>query len=463
MAYLWSPMFPISPPLPTTAVDARWKSVRWRIGPTLVTIALGLIGFSGGVATTDRLHVTDDGFLAHLYYTLGLFIFGGMDLGTPTGGTWLGRACLWTAYFAAPSITASAVIEASIRVFGGDQLFRRRLSDHVVIVGGERLTRIYLRRLRDRAPRTQVLVLGAPGDASKLEELRTRYHVHTLEGRSTSRVVLRRLRLDRARLILVLADDDFRNFDTATRMLKMHASIEDRLHVHVHDLVFLRSMVGLHLPVLRRVFNGHERAAQRLVRRQLLHHFQRTEAKNKVVLAGFGHFGQTVLNELQTEADGLFDRVVLVDIEARRKARTFKEQVGFTDGYSLDVIDGDIRFPDVWATVAQHIDLDDGEPVILIGSGDDAANIRVAMSLAERYRKAMVIARNEQQWSFAASLQEVAKIRIVNVVQLVGASMPDDWFRFAAGRTGHPGAAGQMGSSEERILSSGGDGTEPAA
>ncbi len=422
-------MNPINKPSPPPgADDGRWLSFTWRIGLTGFTIALGMVGFASGVEVSERDIVAGD-HLGHLYYTLGLFIFGGMDLGTPVSGPLYGRICLWVTYFAAPSITASTVIEAALRAFGGLQVFRRRLTGHVVIVGCGRLTRNYLGKLRDSAPDIPVLVLGAPGEGARLEELRARFDVHILEGRATSRVVIRRLRLEHAALVLVLANDDFNNFDAATRMLSMHPEVESKLHVHVHDLVFVRSIAETQLPVLQRAFNGHVRAAQQLVQHQLLHHFRRTSEKNGVVIVGFSHFGQTVLNELQMSAEDLFDRVVIVDTDARRHASDFRTQVGFKDTYTLDVIDGDIRFAEVWTEVSRHIDLQEGEPVVFIGSGDDQANIRVALVMARRFPNALVLARNEKQWSFAASLAKVAKIEIVNVVQLVGDTMPGDWFR----------------------------------
>ena len=415
------------PEPPRLGVDARWRGLRWRIVLTALTIAAGLLGFASGVGTSDR-DVLGGGWLMHLYYTFGLFIFGGMDLGIPVGGPLYGRVALWVAYFAAPIITASAVVSAVLRAVGGDRLLHRRLNRHVVIVGCDRLTRLYLRRLRVASPQTQVLVVGAPGEAAKLDEIRERFRAYVLEGRPTSRVVLRRLRLEQASLILVLAHDDFTNFDVATRMLEVHPSVERKLHVHVHDLVFLRSIQGMGLPVLNTVFNGHERAAKRLVELQLLHHFKRTEYKDSVVLAGFGDFGQTVLDELQKNAAGYFDRVVIVDTAGQRQAATFEEQVGFADGYQRKVLDGDIRYPELWQRVNSYIDLARGEPVVLIGSGDDQANIRVALSLAEQYPNVLTIARNEKQWSFADSLSRVAPIRIVNVVQLVAESMPQEWF-----------------------------------
>lgn len=419
------------PEPPPSPIDKPWRGLRWRLALAGVAVGLGLIGFASGVGTTDRDTVLGADGLTHLYYTLGLFIFGGMDLGTPVDGPLYGRVALWGAYFLAPAITASAVVSAVLRAVGGDQLIMQaRLSGHVVVVGCDRLTRLYLRRLRNASAHTQVLVVGAPGQDAQLEELRDRFRVHVLEGRPTARVTLRKMRLEQASLALVLTSDDFTNFDVATRMLEVDPTVETKLHVHVHDLVFLRSIQsqGRSLPVLKNVFNGHERAAKRLVGLHLLRHFKRTEEQDSVVLAGFGDFGQTVLDELQKNAEGYFDRVVIVDTAVRQQAATFQDQVGFQDHYQRELLEGDIRFPEVWQRVNTYVDLGQGAPVVLIGSGDDQANVRVALTIAEQFPNALTFARNEKQWSFADSLSRVTKIRIVNVVQLVAESMPPEWF-----------------------------------
>ncbi|MEL6185589.1 MAG: NAD-binding protein, partial [Myxococcota bacterium] len=395
------------PPAPLSLSRNGWP---WRLALLLIALLLGLIGFTSGVGVSERDSVRGAGILAHLYYTLGLFIFGGMDLGTPVGGPLYGRIALWGAYFLAPLITITAVVEALILFVGTDRIRRNRLSDHIVVVGTERLTHLFLRRLRDEAPKKAVIVLGAPEQAAQLEDLRERFRVHILVGRPTSRVALRRLRLDRASRILVLNRDDFLNFDTATRMLELCPRVAPHLTVHVRDLVFLRSIRSLRLPVLTNVFNGHARAASYLVEELLVAHFHETEQTDVVVLAGFGSFGQTVLHQLQELAEGQFDHVLILDNEASLHTATFEDQVGFSDSYTREAFDGDIRFPEVWAPIRKRFDEWGGEPVIIVGSGDDQANVRVALTLAERYPSAVVIARNEKQWSFADALAKEAPI-----------------------------------------------------
>ena len=89
---------------------ATWRWFRWRSLMLVIVFACGLVAFLCGVGTTSRPAVVDSGILTKAYYTLGLFVLGGMDLGMPTGGPTAARTLLWFAYFAAPTITASPII-----------------------------------------------------------------------------------------------------------------------------------------------------------------------------------------------------------------------------------------------------------------------------------------------------------------------------------------------------------------
>src|SRR4051812_19144077 len=82
-----------------------------RGGLAAIVYLLAVFAFRAGVEVSARQGVPDMGLFAQLYYAGGLFILGGMDLGTPSGGPHVARVLLWTTYFAAPLITTSTVLE----------------------------------------------------------------------------------------------------------------------------------------------------------------------------------------------------------------------------------------------------------------------------------------------------------------------------------------------------------------
>jgi voltage-gated potassium channel Kch len=402
------------------------RSLRWRFGLPVLAFALGVAGFVSGVGVSER-ELSEIDVLSKVYYTLGLFLFGGMDLGTPVGGPAWGRGFLWVAYFMAPAITASAVIDAALRVLAPERRLER-LRDHVVVAGAGQLTMLYLGRLRQAEPRRRVVVVVPPDHSASAAELREAHGVRVVVGDVASPGVLRRLALAQARRVLLLTDDDFTNLDAATQILGRVPKLGPDVVVHVSDLRFLHSMAGTRLARRCQIFNGHQIAASHLVHTRVLDHFRRTNPRDLVILAGFGRFGETVLQELQHGAAGSFDHVVIIDVDAEQRALVFDEEVGFSGGYRRDVVAGDLRDPGLWRSLAEQVDLAGKEPVFVLGSGVDRTNLRTAMWLARKYPRAFVLARSEARWRFAEEVSREAGIHTFSVAELVTQSMPTEWF-----------------------------------
>ena len=91
---------------------------------------MGLTACWAGVGVTDRDGVGQADFMTKVYYTLGLFVLGGLDLGVPQGGPRWAQALLWFAYFGAPAITTSALVEGVLRAIRPDA-FRLRRKDRI--------------------------------------------------------------------------------------------------------------------------------------------------------------------------------------------------------------------------------------------------------------------------------------------------------------------------------------------
>ncbi len=62
------------------------RTVFRQVLPALLVLALAVLAFRNGVNVSDRGDIPDDVFFVQLYYAIGLFALGGMDLGMPTGG-----------------------------------------------------------------------------------------------------------------------------------------------------------------------------------------------------------------------------------------------------------------------------------------------------------------------------------------------------------------------------------------
>lgn len=401
--------------------------IGWRWPAALVLFLLGLAGFAMGVAPSERPDVAGADLLTKAYYSLGLFVVGGLDIGTPATGPLLGRAMLWIAYFGAPLLTASAVIEAVVRVMAPHRWQMRRLHDHVVIVGSGELAISFLRVLRSSHPSTPVVVVDEHVDAVREQELAQAFNVRVVIGNITHDFVQNGLRLDRAARVVLLGDSDFQSFEAASKMLRRFPHLESRLVLHCQRLRFLRSMEATTVGRLCITFNSYHLAAANLVKQQLIGHFKTTEARDVVVLAGFGRFGQTILEELQNLARDELDTVVIIDVDADRRVMVAEEQRRLGGNYRRVVLQGDISHPEVWRSLAESVDLSRDLPTVILGTGRAEDNLRTALWLKQSYPNAFVFARTNDKSELAVEVGSEHGIRNISIRQLVEDNIPASW------------------------------------
>jgi len=399
----------------------------WRILAFTLVYGAAVAGLSAGVGVSER-DLSGAGILERAYYGLGLFVLGGLDIGTPIGGPASARVLLWTAYFAAPIITAFAIVETALRLFGPLALRVRPLSGHVVLGGAGRLTLLYVRKLRRTDRRRSVVVVERSRDRPFVGELRDVHRAVIVRGDITTNKVLRDLRLERAHRVLLFTGDDFANLDAAAKILRRVPAIAGRMVVHVSDLGFIRETSDSSVARGSEIFNGHEFAAKHLVQEHLVGRFRSTSYRDPVVLAGFGRFGRTVLDQLQRYAPGKFGPVVILDHDATKNARIFDDEPGFSDDYERNVIDGDVLDPDVWARIRDAIDVERNDPVIILGSGRDGTNLQAALAVCRTHPGAFVIVRSFRTSPFTEEVAREAGAHPVNLGELIQSGMPDWWF-----------------------------------
>lgn len=410
------------PPQPGQSARLR-RQISWRAALLLLTFSVGLLGFALGGQASDREVQQGASWFTWVYYTLGLFVLGGMDLGVPRGGPALAQGLLWVAYFAAPAITTSAILEAALRLFQQRHLLRGPPRDHIILGGCGRVGLIFLAWLRQQDPGCRVLLLDDQPERPSVERARRDFGAEVFAGNITDPVALSRLHLGRAREVLFLTGDNFANLDAAAQVLGQHPALASHITVHLSDLRMHLLLDGAGLLGEVRRFNAHRVAARVLVRHKLLEHFQTTEPKDVVVLAGFGRFGQTVLDELQQRALGHFGQVVIMDSDARVGSLVFAQQVGVCEGYQLHSLEGDLRDPALWQQATEAADLDRGEPVFVLGCGLDYVNLRTAIWLRSRYPRAYIVVRCFAMSEFARQIAERQRLALVSVGELLADSL----------------------------------------
>ncbi|MEO2173557.1 MAG: NAD-binding protein [bacterium] len=403
------------------------RNLSWHWPAAFAIFACALIGFSSGVSLTERPEVITSSMLTKAYYSLGLFVIGGLDIGVPVGGPVFGRILLWVAYFGAPLLTASAVIEAVLNVMEPHRWKLRRLRNHIVIVGSGDMTISYLRVLREQGNTTPVIVVDEKVDAVRELELSASFNVTVVVGDVTHDFLLKELRLKRALRVLLLGEDNFLAYEAASKILRLFPHLESRIIIHSSSLRFLRAMQDTKIAQQSISFNSYNLAAKGLVRETLTDHFSRTKGKDVVVLAGFGLFGQTILEELQSVARDEIEVVGIIDLDANRRIEVVDEQQSIESKYNRGVLQGDISNPEVWRNLRHQIDLSRGEPVIILGTGDAANNLRTALWIRQKHPNALVFARTKDVSHFAQEVGREHDINTISITQLVEDNIPLDW------------------------------------
>ena len=242
------------PPAPRTRVHALLRWASWRAVALVVVWTAGWIAFEAGAEVSERPGIHDGGHLTILYYTLGLFILGGLDIGVPSGGPGWAQTMLWFAYFAAPAITTSALVEAVLRIVRPHAL-RRNLRGHVIVGGSGRLAMLYMRKLRESEPVRPLVVIERKADNPYIDTAKSHYDARVMHADMTSMTLLDSLGLEHVQRVMLLTGDDHVNLDSAARIIQLAPHLAGQVVVHVADLRLLRVIEQRELMAGVKMFN----------------------------------------------------------------------------------------------------------------------------------------------------------------------------------------------------------------
>lgn len=383
----------------------------WRAAFVLTALGLSIMAFRLGVDVTERPGLSQAGILTQFYNALGLFVLGGLDLGVPVGGPAWARGVLWTAFFLSPLITTSAVVEGILRASRPEWIARLGRRNHVVVVGAGKLGLLCLEGLCARqAPR--LVVVDVDPHHANADEVRSRFGADFVAGDVRHRSTRGVLNLGRARGVVLVTGNDLVNMEAAWNILDDHPGVP--VAVHVADIALTRDVPPL--PDGAETFNAHQMAAQHLYEDHLEARFAETQSNDVVVIAGFGRFGQTIMEKLLRTAHDELEKIVIVDHSARARLGLFEQQVrDLPPTVSRVAIDGDLADPETWRRVAEEIgDIEDA-PAYVLGTDNDSANLRASMLLRAQNRDSAIYVRCSIESRFTVELGKHRDIQVLAV------------------------------------------------
>ena len=407
------------------------RSWLWRIALASSAFALALYAFQQGVVVSDRPEVLGAGILTHVYYSLGLFVLGGLDLGVPASGPEGARIALWLAYVLAPMVTAGVLIESLLRLLQPGWLQRRILRNHIIVVGVGRIGELFLERLYAVERRAKVLLVDNQESQRLLSKARDQFGAPYVCSDIRNTTTLDALALPQARGLALLTGDDLINLEAAWAVLGVVPDIP--IVAHIDDMAMKREMdrlMGDSEGDRIQAFNMHHIAAERIYDHHLAERFRSTEGRDVVVLVGFGRFGQTMLEHLRREAGDELDSVVVIDRTANKAVAQFNMQTKKTS-FPVRVFDGDAEDPTIWDQADSLLRGVPHPPVFILGTDSDSLNFRLAMLLRKRSRRVEIFVRCYHESRFSAKLSRHYRFHVMAVEQMMHEALEERqkrWF-----------------------------------
>lgn len=372
-----------------------------------LVFGMSVAAFRAGVDVSDRPGLPEAGLLSQLYYAAGLFVLGGLDLGTPVAGQPLQRGMLWATYFIAPLITTSAVVEGAMRLVGTRAFDKVGLRQHLVVIGLGSLGTTFVSAYRRRQRRNVVLAMDRDVTRPALLEIRRQHNVRLVPGDARIQASLSVLALEHAVGAALLTEDDLLNVEVAFRLAKRYPNLP--IVAHASNIAMQRAAADLE-PMLQRghlhVFNAHRVAAEQLFGNHLAPFFESTAGKDTVVVAGFGRFGQTIVELLERQAAAEIETLVIADHAAELQWRAFSTQVSCESRTEPMPIDGDLQDPKLWVEIQERLGPLSEPPVVIVGSDKDSVNLQGVLAARSCWPECKAFVRFQHDSLFAEHLAE---------------------------------------------------------
>ncbi|MCO4764549.1 MAG: NAD-binding protein [Myxococcales bacterium] len=396
----------------------------------LAAVPLLAVGaFASGVSTTGLPDLAHEPWWAWLYYAGGLFVYGGLDMGLPVGGHPLARMALWVAFFVAPAITTTALIDAALKVLRPKGIAPNKLRGHAVIAGFRQVGQTYLQAIRAIDTNLHVLLVDDHLTIDQHHE----HDVSLIRADVREPGTLAKVALDEAALLVVAVEDDLAGLEMAWAAQAQRADLP--VAVHVADLSLLRPVSRLIRKRAKQlgpdtlhplVFNAHRIGALHVYEQYLHPHFEDTGYKDVVVIGGFGQFAQTIVELLRVMAADELDRVVIVDPDATRKVRQVAVDVAL-DSIEHVAVDGDLMDPGTWTKVSAAVADLEAVPIFLLSAEDELVNYRVAMQLRAKSKQPRIFARCFRRTAFAESLSDQLAFELLPLEDVLRDGLEDHY------------------------------------
>lgn len=404
-----------------------------RAGPPIIALLIAIAAFQMGVNVSDKGDIPDRDLFVQMYYAIGLFTLGGMDLGMPIEGPFFWRYLLLFDYFLAPTIAAAAVIEGVYVTALPWLVLHWPWRDHIVIAGGGRVARSFVEAAWDMFPNARILIVEKEEDYPNRDFFASLKRVYLINGSIDDAQLLPQLRITHAKLLLFVTSDEVANIETAFQLFKI--SIKPSF-VRIADLRLIERTRTL-LPKTSNsiCMNIHQVVAQHFCS-EATNFIQKSDDGDIIIFAGFGRFSQTFLRELRkSNVDIAITKIKIIDPKAGLCWAIFYDSLQenekqFFDRASVQCIHEIQRDPRAWDKTLEKesVGKDGSNMLIIFGSNQDQENLRSALWLEQKYPKALLAVRMFSSSHFSRLLSENTGIHIIDSGSILKRPI-NDWLK----------------------------------
>lgn len=407
----------------------------FRFSVVIIVFVAALYGFSEGAGTANYDDVTDDGWLAWVYYTFSLFVLGGIELGAPLAGGAPGSSgALWLAYYLAPAVTTTVIASTIRGLLREHRMGAFSARDHVLVVGTGDLVDVYIQAIHQVDPERLVVQVEHADDVTLPQKLKP--GVIRLAGNTNDRGFLVSLWLDSALRVVVISEDDLMNLEIAWELNALAPALP--VVAHVADLALLRPahrMVRSHKnPDGTRppgVFSTHRIASLRMFDELLEPRLHASEGvAETIVITGFDHFSQTLIELLLSRGSGEIDKLVIVDEQATSHLFLLKDDVELSD-IPVVCIDGNPEHPETWRQVFDKV-AGCSSLIAMLATDDPEQNFRAAMLLHQQPDQPKVYLRCFRHSSFYTVLAAQLDTELVCLEDVLQQALEDHYEALSA-------------------------------
>ncbi len=392
--------------------------------PLLVFIVL-LVSWICFLNTDMIVDVSPARYFHALYFSIDLFLVGGLDIGFPHGGLKGFIIALWICYFLAPLLTVSFVFQIL-----QEKIFSRLtplLKGHTIICGLGRNGKLIYHLVKEYSPKRHRIVLIEKDVSNPYSEVLAKDRMTWwIKNDFTKLPVLQKTRVDTASRVFLTTNLDLANLNAMVEMLDIPKKQKDfKLYCHLGDLS-LHANFGATIFKEQKfakvnLFNGYQCVTRRLYEDWIVEAGLLSPAGNIFVILGFGRFGQMLYSHLIFDKTRIpEDEIFIATIKSNSTYDLEKLKYNWSEKTQELVckihtpVFMDMNSPALWDKIAQLESPFKKQLLIFACSDNDIANLNLAISMKlngpDRLKKAIIFCRMYSQT--ADEINEILERRI---------------------------------------------------